>query len=215
MSLAGQDLPPPGGGDFCGIIHLHGRLADPDRSLDPSPLVMTSSDYGDAYMRSAWASRFLFDLMRCRSLVLIGYQANDAPVRYFLNVLESDRERFEDLRDAYAFDGREVAKADRDAWSTVAVHALGFQKAASSDVYAPLWRDLDALADLVEKPRGWRRARAQAILEQPMSAASVADLDTLAWLLRGRRDLWDVAITAITDYRWLDHFTGQNALGRQ
>jgi hypothetical protein len=209
MSLAGQALPPPGGGDFCGIIHLHGRLADPDRGLDPSPLVMTSSDYGDAYMRSAWASRFLFDLMRCRSLVLIGYQANDAPVRYFLNVLESDRERFEDLRDVYAFDGRELAKADQDSWSTVAVHALGFEKAVSGDAYATLWRDLDALANLIEKPRRWRRARAKAILEQPMSAASVIDLDTVAWLLRGKRDLWDVAINAITDHRWLDHFTAQ------
>lgn len=46
-------------------------------------LVITSADYGDAYMRSGWASRFLFDLCRCKTIVLVGYSAGDAPVRYF------------------------------------------------------------------------------------------------------------------------------------
>jgi hypothetical protein len=88
LSFAGQALPAPGSADFGGIIHIHGRLADPELELEATPLVLTSADYGDAYMRSGWASRFLFDLARCKTIVLVGYSANDAPVRYFLNVLE-------------------------------------------------------------------------------------------------------------------------------
>ena len=94
LSFAGQALPAPGSPSFSGIIHIHGRLADPTLQLEPTPLVLTSADYGDAYMRSGWASRFLFDLARCKAIVLVGYSANDAPVRYFLNVLEADRARF-------------------------------------------------------------------------------------------------------------------------
>ena len=62
ISFAGQALPAPGGPAFSGIIHIHGRLADGTLGLESTPLVLTSADYGDAYMRSGWASRFLFDL---------------------------------------------------------------------------------------------------------------------------------------------------------
>lgn len=85
-SFAGQTLPLPGSANFHGIIHIHGRIADPAIGVDESALIMTSADYGDAYMRSGWVSRFLFDLCRCKTVVLVGYSANDAPVRYFLNV---------------------------------------------------------------------------------------------------------------------------------
>ena len=64
ISFAGQALPAPGSSSFSGIIHIHGRLADISLSLEHTPLVLMSADYGDAYMRSGWASRFLFDLAR-------------------------------------------------------------------------------------------------------------------------------------------------------
>ena len=103
-SFAGQALPAPGSVGFSGIIHLHGRLRDDEVEREATPLVLTSADYGDAYLRSGWASRFLFDLVRCRVIVLVGYRANDAPVRYILNVLSADRSRFPDLHRVYAFD---------------------------------------------------------------------------------------------------------------
>ena len=71
-SHAGQDLPEPGATTFGGVIHLHGRLEDPRLKLTRSRLVLTSAEYGDAYMRSGWAARFLFDLARTRTLVLVG-----------------------------------------------------------------------------------------------------------------------------------------------
>jgi SIR2-like domain len=74
-SFAGAQVPAPGGPRFEGIIHLHGRLADAKLGLDESDLVLTSADYGDAYLRSGWAARFLYDLARTRTIVLVGYSA--------------------------------------------------------------------------------------------------------------------------------------------
>jgi SIR2-like domain len=165
ISVAGQALPAPGAEDFYGIIHLHGRQEDVPTGIKGTPLVLTSAEYGDAYMRSGWASRFLFDLARCKTIVLVGYRASDAPVRYFLNILEADRERFPDLRTVYTFDGVDDANDEADArWSTVAVHPITYQKGTEGlPPHGALWRDLGLLADLTERPKPTRRQMAEEI----------------------------------------------------
>jgi hypothetical protein len=214
LSFAGQDLPPPGSAEFGGVIHIHGRIADQDLGLDDTPLIVTSADYGDAYMRSGWASRFLFDLCRCRTIVLVGYSAGDAPVRYFLNVLEADRQRFPDLRTVYAID----AVASRDQadvrWAALAVEPIAYEYLpdATGELrsHAALWPDLERLADLVERPRKIRRDWAKTILERPFVEADPAALDRAAWLFSGRGDLWSMAIQTISDGAWFGFFAERN-----
>ena len=209
VSFAGQALPTPGSPTFSGIIHIHGRLADGLLGLEPTPLVITSADYGDAYMRSGWASRFLFDLARCKVIVLVGYSATDAPVRYFLNVLEADRVRFPDLKPVYAFDAyeRDSGEATRS-WGTLAVIPMPYK--INSDTgkhdHSPLWRDLAALADVAERPKHSRQQRARAILERPVAEANAISQEELGWLFGGQRDLWPEALKAITDPGWFRVF---------
>jgi len=207
QSLGGQALPPPGSETCHGVIHLHGRVADSELGIEATPVVLTSAEYGDAYMRSGWASRFLFDLVRCKTIVLVGYSAGDAPVRYFLNLLEGDRARFEDLRTVYALDvyGEDPQEAEAR-WSTIAVTPLPFRSAEGADAYLPLWRDLAQLADLVERPRAARHARAAAILTTPFSDTTDAQHRELAWLLSRKSDLWRVVPQWVTDAAWFDHF---------
>jgi NAD-dependent SIR2 family protein deacetylase len=50
-SHAGKALPKPGGREDYGIMHLHGRIRDDQISLRRSDLVLTSADFGDAYLR--------------------------------------------------------------------------------------------------------------------------------------------------------------------
>lgn len=208
LSFAGQDLPSPGSTDFGGIIHLHGRIADEQIGLKQTPLVVTSADYGDAYMRSGWASRFLFDLCRCKTVVLIGYSAGDAPVRYFLNVLEADRQRFPDVLPVYALDPVKARELPDARWSTLAVEPIAYEfttDAANGDQdHSALWRDLDQLAELVVRPRTTRHAWAQTILVKNFDASDLAERDRILWLLQGRRDLWPVAIRSIEDVAWFD-----------
>jgi len=209
-SFAGQALPAPGSANFVGIIHLHGRLQDDDVALDQTPLVLTSADYGDAYMRSGWASRFLFDLARCKTIVLIGYSAGDAPVRYFLNVLAADRYRFPDLKPVYAFDFYDDIPAEAEnRWGTVAVTPIAYCRinpVTSSQDHAPLWADLARLADLVEHPRPRREDRLTALLAEPPTAITDTTLAELRWLIGGRTDLWAVVIETLTDADWFKVF---------
>jgi hypothetical protein len=179
--------------------------------------VLTSAEYGDAYMRSGWAARFLFDLARCKTLVLVGYSAGDAPVRYLLNVLQADRERFTDLRPVYALDGvtNDEMEAD-ERWSTIAVQPIPFRLANDGGpAFAPLWRDLKKLASFVERPKKSRRDRAAKILARSYASSTVDDRSDLAWLLKGRDDLWDVVLANVQDPEWFDHFSREQLWQRR
>ena len=210
ISFAGQALPAPGSPTFSGIIHIHGRLADISLGLERTPLVLMSADYGDAYMRSGWASRFLFDLARCKTIVLVGYDARDAPIRYFLNVLEADRDRFPDLKPVYAFGAyKRDPKEARCSWGTLAVELLPYCKVnpdCGNHDHSLLWRDLAELADVAERPKHSRKTRARKILERPVTEANDVSRRALGWLIDGRRDLWPEALKAITDPAWFKVF---------
>jgi SIR2-like protein len=192
LSSAGESLPGPGNYDFKGIIHLHGRIEDTRLRLRRTNLVLTSAEYGDAYMRSGWAARFLFDLARCRTVVLVGYSAGDAPVRYFLNVLEADRDRFPDLKTVYALDAIEDdSQAAVDTWTALAVRALPYKKTQSAEIaggHGALWRDLQKLADVIERPVESRRSQVASCLSRSFQQASDQDRATIAWALTDRRD---------------------------
>ncbi|WP_035584305.1 SIR2 family protein [Halomonas sp. TG39a] len=208
LSFAGQDLPPPGNANFGGIIHLHGRIENEELGLSATPLVMTSSDYGEAYMRAGWASRFLFDLCRCKTVVLAGYRAGDAPVRYFLNVLEADRQRFPDLHKVYALEAVTEDKKVDTRWEALAVEPIAYkyhiEPETKAENHSVLWRDLERLADVIERPSVTRQQWAREILGKPFAEADPLELDRIAWLYRGHRDLWWVAIKTIEDADWFD-----------
>ena len=209
ISFAGQALPAPGSPSFSGVIHIHGRLADISLGLEHTPLVLMSADYGDAYMRSGWASRFLFDLARCKTIVLVGYSASDAPVRYFLNVLEADRARFPDLKPVYAFDAYERDREEATSpWGTLAVIPLPYKMNSDKGKHAhsPLWRDLADLADVAERPNRYRQQRTRTILERPVAEASATSRKELGWLFGGRDGRWTEVLKAITDPKWFKVF---------
>jgi hypothetical protein len=215
ISFAGQALPAPGGANFGGIIHLHGRLEDGALSLEATPLVLTSADYGDAYMRGGWASRFLFDLARCKTIVLLGYSAGDAPVRYFLNVLEADRTRFPSLKPVYAFADYVADASDAERpWGTVAVTPIAYSRvdpATGAENHSPLWRDLAQLAEVAERPKHARDGRLRAILSRPRTELTDDVLGELRWLMSGGADPWAIVIETVEDPRWFVVFQ-DNAL---
>ena len=214
-SFAGQSIPAPGSSAFSGIIHIHGRLADKIIGLESTPLVLSSADYGDAYMRSGWVSRFLFDLARCKTIVLVGYSASDAPVRYFLNVLEADRMRFPDLKPVYAFDVYEHDPEEAStAWGTLAVTPLPYRKASSGD-HSQLWRDLAELGKVVDRPKLWRKEKVINILNRTVADADTKVRKKLQWLFGGDHDLWSVAIKTISDPKWFDVFEEEHLWSRK
>jgi hypothetical protein len=155
-SHAGKSLPKPGGHRDHGIFHLHGRIGDTSLLIEPSDLVLTSADFGDAYLRDGWASQYIEDRMRLESLVLVGYAAEDPAMRLLLETLDADRDRFRDLKSVYAMDKSSPSSAS--VWKAKGIIPIEF--ATFDDMYA----NLSEWAVYAMNPTGYRAVKARTIL---------------------------------------------------
>jgi hypothetical protein len=210
-SYSGQEAPMPGASDFHGIIHLHGRLECNVTNLTRTPLVLTSSDYGEAYLRSGWASRFLFDLVRCKTLLLVGYSAGDATVRYILNVLHADRDRFSDIRNVFALvsdDGNEEKAVAQ--WEAISVEAITYKNHRSAK-HKRLWEALSQLADYAELPDVWRHNIVENALSQPLNSLPKFKIEQCLLALGSDSSLWDTASKHIVDSAWIESLSSDAA----
>lgn len=94
-------LPPAKPNTFQGLAYLHGKLGE---SLNNQQLVLTTSDFGMAYMLDGWARRFVIDLFRYYHVVFVGYSLEDPTIRYLVQALAAVRnERSEQFKEPYAF----------------------------------------------------------------------------------------------------------------
>ncbi len=79
----------PLGDDFDGIVYLHGSLSGPNRRL-----VVTDADFGQAYLRDAWATKFLERMFSTYKVLFIGYSHKDVVMSYLARGLRPDSDRF-------------------------------------------------------------------------------------------------------------------------
>jgi hypothetical protein len=183
-SFAGPGFPAIGTPEFHGILHLHGRIADADLRLEPTDLVLSSADFGEAYLRSGWASRFIYDLLRRYTLVFVGYAADDPPMRYMLEATEAGRLRFPDLRKAYAFvdvtDGS--VGSTRELWKAKGLDPIPFNN--SDESFENLYQSLAAWAACARDPASWCEAQLQHLTAKPWSEASVDTREKVTFLVK-------------------------------
>ena len=93
--------------EFSGVMHIHGALdPNPERN---SELILSDQDFGEFYLRRRVVPDFIYDAARLFHLVLVGYSANDPPMRYLLNAVAADGTRFDDLKERFTFFGTEGA----------------------------------------------------------------------------------------------------------
>jgi SIR2-like domain len=155
-SHAGVSIPRPGGELDHGILHLHGRIADGALNLDRTDLILTSADFGDAYLRSGWASRYIEDRMRLGILVLVGYSAEDAAMRLLLETLDADRDRFRDLHDIYAIERGTTESAS--VWNAKGIKPIEFAG------YDAIYDTISEWARYASHPVEYGRARVREVL---------------------------------------------------
>lgn len=86
-----------------GLVYLHGLLPDAPTTNDLDQLVLSSGDFGLAYLTERWAARFASDLFRNYTVCFIGYSINDPVLRYMLDALAADRLLGESSPPMYAF----------------------------------------------------------------------------------------------------------------
>lgn len=83
------------------IVYLHGRLEAPGHGNQH--LVLTSADFGRAYLTDAWAARFVARLFAEFTVLFIGYSLNDPVLRYMTDAFAAE--------DALARSGRKRGPA--------------------------------------------------------------------------------------------------------
>lgn len=66
--------------DFDGIVHLHGKANSSYDGADDDSFILSSSEFGRAYLSDGWATRFIQQLLKDYILVFVGYSADDPPV---------------------------------------------------------------------------------------------------------------------------------------
>ena len=134
-----------------GITYLHGRLAD--RESDTHNYILSSADLGRAYLAEGWATKFVRDLLQRYSVVLLGYRAEDPPVSYLLQGLESvGRQTPKRL---FAFDIGDPEDVDAK-WKDRGVNAIPY-----GNNHQALWETLEAWAKRADDPAAWRNAVVQ------------------------------------------------------
>ncbi len=132
-----------------GITYLHGRLAA--KESGPHGYVLSSAELGRAYVAEGWAAKFIRDLLQRHSVVLLGYRAEDPPVQYLLEGLESigpqNRHRL------FAFTRRDSENVEAK-WKDRGVTAIPYD----GPYHDALWETLEAWADRARNPTSWRRS---------------------------------------------------------
>lgn len=210
-SHAGPAMPQPKAAGCEGILHLHGRLAYGD--LPETDLVLTSAEFGDAYLRSGWASRYVYDLVRAYTVVLVGYGADDPPMRYLLEVLEADRERYADLQPVYAFADCEPETAGlcEALWRAKGVEPI--LHGLRDGTFSPLYDTLRSWADYSENPSLWRREALRPFLARRPSDLEKEEMARVVHLLsRGDAGAQLAALSPSAD--WLPALLEQGVLAR-
>jgi hypothetical protein len=165
-SYAGKSIPRPGGEHDYGVLHLHGRIADTSLDLSLSDLVLTSADFGDAYLRDGWASQYIEDRMRLGTLVLVGYAAEDAAMRLLLETLDADRDRFRDLNKIYAIEMGTANSASL--WKAKGIIPIEFS------TFDAIYATLSEWARYSLNPGAYRKSRVHEILTSPMASGSTS-----------------------------------------
>lgn len=95
-------LPIPKNSRWNGLVYLHGLLPESPEESVLNRLVLTSGDFGLAYLTERWAARFVSDLFHNYVVCFVGYSINDPVLRYMMDALASDRMLGEVMPQAYA-----------------------------------------------------------------------------------------------------------------
>jgi len=192
--------------DFGGVFHIHGALDADTRRI--SDLILTDQDFGDAYLRQRIVPDFIYDLARLYHLVLVGYSANDPPMRYLLNAVASDENRFSDIKKRYVFTSSSspdpVALVD---WRARGILPIEYDSNNHHDALRATlarWAQLsvhNGRRDLVE-------AELRRIVKKPRPLAQVSDQDLFAHLFRrdpGQRVRLAAFVSGLNaDITWLE-----------
>ena len=193
--------------EFAGVLHIHGALdRNPERF---SELVLSDQDFGEFYLRRRVVPDFIYDAARLFHLVLVGYSANDPPMRYLLNAVAADGTRFDDLKERFTFFGTNnpdpVAVED---WKARGITPIHYDAAGAHKV---LHATLDRWAQFsaINGKKQTIDSAIRRIVKNPRATAPDPERDLYDHLIRRSNSSERVRLSAVAsgaraDLGWLD-----------
>ncbi|TFH41811.1 MAG: hypothetical protein E4H01_14370, partial [Lysobacterales bacterium] len=134
--------------DMDGIIHLHGRTTRDYGGSEGDGFVLSSSEFGRAYLSDGWATNFFREILNRYVVAFVGYQADDPPVQYLLEALNKKAGQ---IKDVYAFQSGTPSDASAR-WIHKGIEAIAYFE---EDGHQALWETLEAWAERAKAPEAW------------------------------------------------------------
>jgi len=142
-------LPIPKNSRWNGLVYLHGLLPDKADDTALNRLVVTSGDFGLAYLTERWAARFVSELFRNYVVCFVGYSINDPVLRYMMDALAADRMLGESTQQFWALGACEPGQEHRQTkkWAAKGVSPILYTVPAGSQDHSALYQTLQNWAD--------------------------------------------------------------------
>jgi len=146
QSYSAPMLPIPKNSRWDGLVYLHGVLPEKINETALNRLVITSGDFGLAYLTERWAARFVSELFRNYVVCFVGYSINDPVLRYMMDALAADRMLGEITPQAWALGdcepGQEESKTIE--WEAKGVVPILYEVSPGSHDHSALHKTLHA-----------------------------------------------------------------------
>ncbi|PUA27437.1 MAG: hypothetical protein B0W54_12720 [Cellvibrio sp. 79] len=157
-----------------GVVYLHGKVDHAYKKSSGDGFILSSSDFGRAYLSDGWATSFIREILKKYVVVFIGYSADDPPVQYLLEALNKSGLQKSDV---YAFqEGTKAYATER--WMHKGVQAIEYEP---NDNHRALWDTLSEWAIRAKDPDKWcedliEKARVGPELLRPHERGQIAHL---------------------------------------
>jgi hypothetical protein len=149
QDYAAPMLPIPKNSRWNGLVYLHGLLPEKLDETALNRLVVTSGDFGLAYLTERWAARFVSELFRNYVVCFVGYSINDPVLRYMMDALAADRMQGEVTPQAWALGDCEPGQEHRKTieWEAKGVNPILYNVPAGTFNHSALHQTLHAWAE--------------------------------------------------------------------
>jgi hypothetical protein len=129
--ISAPHLPTPKRSRWDGVVYLHGLMDETPSQENLNRLVLTSGDFGLAYLTERWASRFVSELFAKYTVCFTGYSADDPVLRYMLDALSADELLGENPIEVFSFAGATSGSEEhvRESWNAKGVTPIVYEDA--------------------------------------------------------------------------------------
>ena len=199
------------------VVHLHGRIHAWASGSAIPPLVLTDTDFGEAYLRTRWAADFVLHLMDRYTVVFVGYSMADVVVRYLTKAVSGRRAKHR-IYSLVGYANQTQREQRASQWQDHRIQPILYD---SRDTHELLVSSVEEWAKLAQDPHGYRvRLAASGLSKMPDRKTHGSDPDRVVWALLDPAAAWPAfnqirpkPVPGPQAAAWLDQFASGGLLG--